>query len=59
MKEGDTSSFPDSFLWACATASYQVEGPAAEDGRGPSVWDTFAHNEGRVRNNDHGEVACD
>ncbi len=59
MKEGDTSSFPDSFLWACATASYQVEGAAAEDGRGPSVWDTFAHTEGRVRNNDHGDVACD
>ncbi len=36
-----------------------MEGAAAEDGRGPSVWDTFAHTEGRVRNNDHGDVACD
>lgn len=51
--------FPDDFLWGCATASYQVEGAAREDGRGPSVWDTFSHSPGRVVNDDTGDVACD
>ena len=35
------SAFPPEFVWGAATASYQVEGAAAEDGRGPSVWDAF------------------
>jgi beta-glucosidase len=57
MAQGN--EFPSDFLWACATASYQVEGAAAEDGRGPSVWDTFSHSEGKVRQGHHGDVACD
>ena len=40
--------FPPSFLWGCATASYQVEGAAREGGRGPSIWDTHSHTPGRV-----------
>ena len=36
-------SFPSNFLWGSATASYQVEGAYQEDGRGPSIWDTFSH----------------
>ena len=44
----DYYKFPDSFLWGCATASYQVEGAAREDGRGPSIWDTFSHSPGRT-----------
>ena len=55
----DMLCFPEDFLWACATASYQVEGAAAEDGRGPSVWDTFSHTPGKVRNDHHGDIACD
>ncbi|MFC4533569.1 GH1 family beta-glucosidase [Sphaerisporangium dianthi] len=47
------------FLWGTATASYQIEGAAAEDGRGTSIWDTFAHEPGRVRGGDTGDVACD
>ena len=35
-------SFPTGFLWGTATASYQVEGAVAEDGRLPSIWDTFS-----------------
>jgi beta-glucosidase len=49
--------FPKGFLWGCATAAYQVEGGAAEDGRGPSVWDTFSHTAGKTHNGDTGDVA--
>lgn len=52
-------SFPDGFRWGVATASYQIEGAVAEDGRRPSIWDTFSHTPGNVRNGDTGDVACD
>lgn len=51
--------FPDGFLWGAATASYQIEGGAFDGGRGPSVWDTFSHTEGKVTKGDNGDVACD
>ncbi|WP_067125326.1 GH1 family beta-glucosidase [Microtetraspora malaysiensis] len=47
------------FLWGTATASYQIEGAVSEDGRGVSVWDTFSHEPGRVRDGHTGDVACD
>lgn len=47
------------FLWGTATASYQIEGAVTEDGRGASIWDTFAHEPGRVRDGHTGDVACD
>ncbi|MGS2640896.1 GH1 family beta-glucosidase [Streptosporangium sp. G12] len=47
------------FLWGTATASYQIEGAVAEDGRGISIWDTFTREPGRVRGGDTGDVACD
>ncbi|GAA5070056.1 beta-glucosidase [Thermocatellispora tengchongensis] len=50
--------FPDGFVWGAATSSYQIEGAAAEDGRGPSVWDTFSHTPGKVRGGDTGDVAA-
>src|SRR5690242_21868723 len=52
-------SFPRGFLWGTATASYQVEGAVAEDGRLPSIWDTFSHTPGKVANNATGDVADD
>ena len=52
-------SFPAGFKWGCATASYQIEGGAAEDGRGPSVWDKFSHTPGKTHNGDTGDVADD
>ena len=55
----DTSSFGHDFVWGAATASYQIEGAAHEDGRGESVWDRFCATPGKVRNGDSGEVACD
>ena len=51
--------FPQGFLWGTATASYQVEGAWNEDGRGESIWDTFAHAPGNIRNNDTGDIAVD
>lgn len=54
-----TGSFPSDFLWGVATASYQVEGAAAEGGRTPSIWDTFSHTPGKVRHGHTGDVACD
>ena len=52
-------AFPKGFLWGTATASYQVEGAVNEDGRGPSIWDTFSHTPGKVVNNATGDVADD
>ena len=51
--------FPDGFTWGVATAAYQIEGAVAEDGRLPSIWDTFSHTPGAVDNGDTGDVACD
>ena len=51
--------FPEGFLWGTATASYQIEGAVNEDGRGPSIWDTFSHTPGKVRHGDTGDIACD
>ena len=51
--------FPEGFVWGTATASYQVEGAVREDGRGPSIWDTFAHTPGRIVDGDTGDVADD
>ncbi|GAA3924684.1 GH1 family beta-glucosidase [Actinomadura viridis] len=54
-----TLPLPQGFLWGAATAAYQIEGAAAEDGRGPSIWDTFSHTPGRTLNGDTGDVATD
>ncbi len=51
--------YPEGFLWGCATAAYQIEGGAKDDGRGPSVWDTFSHAPGKTHNGDTGDVADD
>jgi beta-glucosidase len=51
--------FPPGFLWGSATAAYQIEGAAAEDGRTPSIWDTFSHTPGRTLDGDTGDVAAD
>ncbi|PKW11125.1 beta-glucosidase [Streptomyces sp. 1222.5] len=55
----DLAAFPHDFLWGTATAAYQIEGAVAEDGRTPSIWDTFSHTPGKIANDDNGDVACD
>ena len=51
--------FPQGFIWGAATASYQIEGAAFEDGKGESIWDRFSHVPGNITNADTGDVACD
>lgn len=51
--------FPPDFVLGSATAAYQVEGAAHEDGRGTSIWDTFSHTPGKVLDGDTGDIACD
>lgn len=51
--------FPKDFTWGVATAAYQVEGAARDDGRGPSVWDTFCRRPGAIALDHTGDVACD
>ncbi len=51
--------FPKDFLWGAATSSYQIEGSLDADGRGPSVWDTFAARPGAIEDGTDGRGACD
>lgn len=52
-------AFPETFLFGAATAAYQIEGAAFEDGRTASIWDAFCRVPGAVIGGDHGDVACD
>ncbi len=51
--------FPPGFLFGVSTSAYQIEGAADEDGRGPSMWDTFCAVPGAVTHGDTGAIACD
>src|SRR5436305_9540228 len=53
------SLFPNDFTWGVATASHQIEGAVQEDGRGPSIWDTFSHTPGKIQDGSTGDIACD
>ncbi|MFE3663217.1 GH1 family beta-glucosidase [Streptomyces sp. NPDC059164] len=55
----DLTALPADFTWGVATAAYQIEGAVAEDGRSPSIWDTFSHTPGNVDGGDTGDTACD
>ncbi len=52
-------TFPKHFVWGAATSSYQIEGAACEDGKGPHIWDAYASIPGNIRDGSTGDVACD
>jgi beta-glucosidase len=58
-RQTSAPAFPPGFVWGTATASYQIEGAADEDGRTPSIWDVFSRTPGKVLGGDTGDVADD
>lgn len=59
MTASPARPFPENFLFGAATAAYQIEGAAFEDGRTASIWDAFSRVPGAVINGDNGDVACE
>jgi beta-glucosidase len=59
LSDAGAGRFPSGFLWGAATSAYQIEGSTTVDGRGRSIWDTFVHTPGRVRDGDTGDLAAD
>ena len=57
--ESLAAMIPPDFTLGVATAAFQIEGALAEDGRGPSGWDAFAAEPGRIVNGDTADAACD
>jgi beta-glucosidase len=53
------AELPDHFVWGAATSAYQIEGAVADDGRGASIWDTFARTPGKTWRGESGDPACD
>ncbi len=52
-------SFKKDFIWGAATAAYQIEGAAFDDGKGLSVWDVFSHTKGEMYREHNGDISCD
>ena len=57
--QGAAATFPDGFRWGVATSAFQIEGAVKEDGRGPSIWDAYAHTPGKIKDGRNADVASD
>src|ERR1700744_1272040 len=55
----EPAKFPAGFVWGTATSAYQIEGAVNDDGRGPSIWDTFSHTPGKIADNANADRAND
>ena len=53
------SQFPDDFVWGVATSAFQIEGAPLQDGKGPSIWDSFCRQPGVIADNSNGDIACE
>ena len=47
------------FKWGVSVAAYQIEGAHDLDGKGLSIWDVFTNSKGKIKDNQHGNIACD
>jgi beta-glucosidase len=56
---GSAADFPEGFAWGVATSAFQIEGAVKEDGRGPSIWDTYAHTPGKIKDGANADIAND
>lgn len=56
-EQGET--FPEGFIWGVSTSALQIEGAHDVDGRGVSIWDTYAAEPGRIEDGTDARVACD
>jgi beta-glucosidase len=56
---GIAAGFPEGFCWGVATSAFQIEGAVKEDGRGASIWDTYAHTPGKIKGGHNADVAND
>ncbi len=52
------SHFPKDFVWGVATSAFQIEGASAQDGKGPSIWDSFCRKSGTIADGSSGDNAC-
>ncbi|XP_022776768.1 beta-glucosidase 40-like [Durio zibethinus] len=59
LSEINRASFPKGFVFGTASAAFQYEGAVKEDGRGPSIWDTFSHSTGLIIDGSNADVAVD
>ncbi|EGE41569.1 beta-glucosidase [Streptomyces sp. SID4928] len=59
LRPAPIRGLPADFRWGVATSAYQIEGAVAEDGRTPSIWDTFCRVPGAVEGGESGDAACD